>query len=268
MSSRPRYRCATTRRATSASVLLGQVGQITGHRQAASRPASSATALYKGVTAGSIVGQSGLEAEYQPYLQGIPGEDKVEINASGYPTGAVSKPPVQPVPGDQLGHLDRCRRPGARGLRRDAPGRWRRRRTLHNPATAAAFVAMNPFTGRVYALGSLPTYNANEFATGVSTSQYKTISGEHADIDRAIEGHYPGPGRRSSRSPALGALLGAGRDHAADRWQGAGPAYTVGHGAAAQFLPQLRRRQLRQPRSRQRAHGLGGHLLLLRSVRR
>jgi len=48
-------------------------------------------------------------------------------------------------------------------------------RALHNPATAASFVAMNPMTGRVYALGSIPTYNANAFATGVSTSAYNQI---------------------------------------------------------------------------------------------
>ena len=208
------------------AVLLGQVGQIT--KASNGVPGELGTTRYKGVTAGSTVGQSGLEAQYQPYLQGLPGEDRVEINASGYPTGAQGKP-VLAVPGDQLGtsiHL---------GLEREGYVAMRHAmsaaRTLHNPATAGAFVAMDPFSGRVYALGSLPTYDANEFATGVSTSQYKAIQSDNADLDRAIEGHYP-TGSTFKPITAL-AALGAGVI-TPQTLQGGGTTYTVGHGSAAQ----------------------------------
>jgi penicillin-binding protein 2 len=53
------------------SVVFGQVGQITG--PSPTSHGELGTAPYKGIAAGSTVGQSGLEAEYQPYLQGTPG---------------------------------------------------------------------------------------------------------------------------------------------------------------------------------------------------
>jgi penicillin-binding protein 2 len=207
------------------AVVLGQVGQITA--TAGGVPGELGTSLYKGVTSGSIVGQSGLEKEYQPYLQGIPGEDRVEIDASGYPTGAESRP-IAPTPGDDLVtslHLG-LEREGYVALRQAMSSA----QALHNPATAGAFVAIDPFTGRVYALGSLPTYNANEFATGVSTSQYRAISDEHADIDRAIDGLYP-TGSTFKPITAL-AALDAGII-TPQTLQGGGTNYTVGTGAAA-----------------------------------
>ena len=207
------------------SVLLGQVGQITAPSKGVGGELGKP--LYKGVTAGSIVGQSGLEAQYQPYLQGIPGADRVEINASGYPTGAQGKS-VLPVPGDQLGtsiHLG-LEREGYIGMRRAMSAA----QALHNPATAGAFVAMDPFTGRVYALGSLPTYNANDFATGVSTSQYNQIQAEHADIDRAVDGLYP-TGSTFKPITALAALRAG--IITPSTLQGGGSCYTTGAGTAA-----------------------------------
>ena len=75
------------------SVVLGQVGQITSAEVGATG--------YEGVAAATVVGQSGLEREYQSYLQGTPGVKHVEIDAAGYPIGTQAKT-QQPVPGDQL----------------------------------------------------------------------------------------------------------------------------------------------------------------------
>jgi len=207
------------------AVLLGQVGAITGPSKGS--PGEIGTARYKGVSANSIVGQSGLEAQYQPYLQGIPGEDKVEINASGYPTGAQRKP-IVPTAGDQLVtsiHL---------GLEREGYAATSHAmsaaRALHNPATAAAFVAMDPFSGQVYAAGSLPTYDANDFATGISTSAYTQILDSSALNDRAINGLYP-TGSTFKPITAL-AALGAGVI-TPQTLAGSGSCYTTGTGTAA-----------------------------------
>jgi penicillin-binding protein 2 len=169
------------------AVVLGQVGQITG-------PLTSAhpelgTAAYKGIPAGTVVGQSGLEATYQRYLQGTPGVDHVDVDAAGYPIAARSKT-VEPVAGDQLStSLDL-------GLEREgyiAMDEARSRARVNgDPAPAAAFVALDPFTGRVLALGSVPTYDANAFATTPSTKTYAAILAEnHALVDRAVDGLYP-----------------------------------------------------------------------------
>ena len=202
------------------SVLLGQVGEITG--------GELGKAAFNGVSAGSIVGQSGLESQYQPYLQGIPGQDKVEINSSGYPTGAKGSP-IAPTAGDQLGTSLNL------GLEREGYIAMRQAmsaaRAIHNPATAASFVAMDPMTGRIYGLGSIPTYDANAFATGVSTSAYRRILDSGSLNDRAVNGLYP-TGSTFKPITAL-AALGAGVI-TPQTLAGAGTTYTVGSGAAAQ----------------------------------
>jgi penicillin-binding protein 2 len=168
------------------AVVLGQVGQITG-------PLSSShpelgTAPYKGIAAGTIVGQSGLEATYQSYLQGTPGIDHVDVDAAGYPIAAKSNT-VQPLPGDQVStSLDL-------GLEKEgyiAADEARIKARLNgDPAPAASFVAIDPFSGHVLALGSVPTYNANAFATPPSTSVYDAIRASDALFDRAVDGRYP-----------------------------------------------------------------------------
>ncbi len=208
------------------SVVLGEVGQITGPSKTSH--GELGTAAFSGITAGSTVGQSGLEAQYQPYLQGLPGEDKVEINAQGYPTGA-SGAPVAPTPGDQLGtSLDLgLEREGYIAVRQAMSAA----RAVHNPANAASFVAMNPMSGRVYALGSVPTYDANDFATPISRGLYAQVSASHSLIDRAIEGAYP-TGSTFKPITAL-AALGAGLI-TTRTLQGNGTCYTTGTGAQAQ----------------------------------
>jgi penicillin-binding protein 2 len=78
-------------------------------------------------------------------------------------------------------------------------------RANHDPAPAASFVAMDPMTGRVLALGSLPTYNANAFATPPSRSQYAAIRASGGLNDRATDGQYP-TGSTFKPITALGAL--------------------------------------------------------------
>jgi penicillin-binding protein 2 len=206
------------------AVVLGALGQITG-----GRGGELGSAAYKGVAPGTVVGQTGLEAEYQPYLQGIAGVQHVEIDAAGYPIAA--KPaPREPVPGDQLStSLDL-------GLEREGyiavDEAEQRARAMNNPAPAAAFVAMDPMTGRILALGSVPTYNANAFATTVSTRTYRAILAEdHALVDRAIDTGYP-TGSTFKPITAL-AALNAGLI-TPQTLAGAGACYTTGTGAQQQ----------------------------------
>jgi penicillin-binding protein 2 len=177
------------------AVVLGQLGQVT--------PNELTQSPFKGIAAGTIVGQSGLEAEYQAYLQGTPGIDHVDVDAAGYPIAAKSSTRL-PVPGDQLStSLDG-------GLEREgyiAVDEARNRaRANGDPAPAASFVAIDPMSGRVLALGSVSSYNANDFATTPSTKTYDAILAEdHALVDEAIDGRYP-TGSTFKPITALGAL--------------------------------------------------------------
>jgi penicillin-binding protein 2 len=201
------------------SVVLGEVGQISGPSPGS--PGELGHGTYRGIAAGTIVGQSGLEAEYQPYLQGKPGTEQIEINASGYPTGAQPKF-TAPVAGDQLetSLVAGVEREGYNAIRHAEAVV----RAAHYAAPAGSFVAMSPLTGRVIGLGSLPTYDANEFSTGISTSQYKAIQADNADFDRAIDGLYP----TGSTFKPITALAGLGSGLITlNTTQGSGSCYTV-----------------------------------------
>jgi len=184
------------------SVVFGQVGQITG--PSPTSHGELGTPQYKGISAGTTVGQSGLEAEYQPYLQGTPGVEHIAVDAAGYPTGTQPSPTL-PVPGDQLStSIDLgLEREGYIAMRKAEA--WARTSPAHDPAPAASFVAMDPRTGRVLALGSLPTYDANAFATPPSVGQYAAIKASGGLNDRATDGQYP-TGSTFKPITALGAL--------------------------------------------------------------
>jgi penicillin-binding protein 2 len=57
-----------------------------------------------------------------------------------------------------------------------------------------AFVAMNPFTGEIYALGSFPSFDPNLFARPLKPSIFNRLNSNDTGaplIDRAIQGLYP-----------------------------------------------------------------------------
>ncbi len=195
------------------AVVLGQVGPISASELGATG--------YKGVAAGGVVGQSGLEAEYQSYLQGVPGVKHVEVDAAGYPIGTQKT--QRPVLGDQLStSLDL-------GLEREGYNAMHHAEAVAraggDPAPAAAFVAMDPMDGEILALGSDPTYNANDFATPPSYRVYDQIKASNALLDRAIDGSYP-TGSTFKPITAL-AALGDGLITARTS-QGAGSCVTFG----------------------------------------
>jgi penicillin-binding protein 2 len=169
------------------SVVLGQLGQVSGGGKGA--PDELKMARFRGVKAGTVVGQSGLEWQYQPYLQGKTGALRVKVDAAGYPVGGQPKV-TPPTPGDQLvTSLNLAlEREGYAAVRRAQAAA----RKNGYAGSAGSFFAMDPRTGRVLAVGSVPTYDANDFATGViSQSTYDSVLHSGGLIDRAIYSHYP-----------------------------------------------------------------------------
>jgi penicillin-binding protein 2 len=163
------------------SVALGEIGPIS--------KAELSGASYKGVKAGATVGQSGLELAYQHYLQGVNGTEHVQVDAAGYPTGHTRT--TAPIPGDELQtSLDL-------GLEREGYAAIDHASAVarHNgdPAGRGGFFAMDPFTGRVLAVGSVPTYNANDFATPPSTAEWAQLTNPVTAplVDRAVDSVYP-----------------------------------------------------------------------------
>jgi penicillin-binding protein 2 len=161
-----------------AAQVLGTVGPING--QEINEKA------YKGISPSSIIGQSGLEAAYDRYLQGRDGSERVQVDALGHPTGDLNK--KNPVPGNNLAtSLDV-------GLERVGQNAMQQSIDSNPPADGGAFVAMNPQDGEVYAMGSLPTYNPNLFTSNLSEATYKQLTNPASGdplLNRAIDSEGP-----------------------------------------------------------------------------
>jgi penicillin-binding protein 2 len=68
---------------TTATQVLGYLGDITSQELAADPKA--------GYTQGSLVGQSGIEEQYESYLRGVNGTQALSVNASGTVVGTLSR---------------------------------------------------------------------------------------------------------------------------------------------------------------------------------
>jgi penicillin-binding protein 2 len=161
-----------------AAQLFGTVGPI--------NPQEYGHKGYKGVPRNAIIGQSGLEAAYDHYLRGTDGNEQVQVNAFGQPTG--SHVTAQPVAGHKLAlSLDT-------GLQKVGQSALQQSISSNYPANGGAFVALNPDDGSVYAMGSLPSYDPNLFTSNLSQSKYdKLISAgqNYPLINRAIDSVGP-----------------------------------------------------------------------------
>ncbi len=141
-----------------------------------------------------FIGKSGIELSYEKYLRGTNGNTQVEVDASGRPIKVLGN--VDPQPG------------GIAQLSIDAG----LQKLLYKGFTdrgsvKGAAVAMNPKTGEVLALVSVPGYNNNLFASGISGDDYKRLLDDTnlPLFNRAISGTYP-PGSTIKLVGAAAAL--------------------------------------------------------------
>ncbi len=144
---------------TLAAQVLGTVGPINQTELKAKS--------YRGAARTDIVGQTGLEAEYDSFLRGTDGYQKVQVNALNQPTGDLGT--QKPVPGHNLkvSLNAQLQRVGEQALAQSMSV---------NYSPGGSFVAMNPDTGAIYAMGSLPSFNPSVFTGNLSTAQYKHLT--------------------------------------------------------------------------------------------
>jgi penicillin-binding protein 2 len=161
-----------------AAQLFGTIGPIS--------PAELKARRFRGLPQTSIVGQSGLEWYYNHYLQGTDGSDRVQVDALGRFTGSLSE--VKPVAGHNLKlSLDV-------GLQKAGETALQQAISSSPPSNGGAFVAMNPNTGEIYAMGSNPSFDPNIFTKPVSSSVYAQLNNPSSGyplIDRAVQSAGP-----------------------------------------------------------------------------
>lgn len=116
------------------------------------------------------VGSIGVEATYEQYLRGDKGQSLVEEDVMGRVIRVVSEQ-AAPVPGSNV-HLTldlELQRFVEEALRQGMS-----RPSVNSPRGVA--IVMNPQTGEILAMVSLPTYDNNLFAQGISTRDWQALS--------------------------------------------------------------------------------------------
>ena len=145
---------------------------------------------YRGVAPGTRIGADGLEESYDRYLRGKDGYTRVVINALGSRDDRRRTKRKEPRQGQRLRitlDLD-LQRAANDAIQRGVAA------AAQNGAKAGAFVAMDPRNGEILALGSYPSFDANEFAKPISQKRYDQLSSEALGaplFNRAIAATYP-----------------------------------------------------------------------------
>jgi penicillin-binding protein 2 len=158
--------------------LFGTVGEISAQQVGKPR--------FAGIGQGTVIGQSGLEYQYDRYLRGRDGAERIQVDASGRARRTLVR--REPVPGRTLRlSLDlKLMRAGQSALATAI--------SLGEGSTAATYVALDPRDGRVLALGSAPSYDPGVFAKPITEARYAQMFGQGASypqLDRAIQSAYP-----------------------------------------------------------------------------
>jgi len=144
------------------------------------------------------IGKSGVEASYETQLRGTYGRKQIEVDAFGREQKILaSDDPTQGM--DVTLAIDaKLQAEAERSLKASAGLNGRGR---------ASAIAMNPKTGEILALVSLPGYDANMFARGISSKEYKDLLEDPNQplFPRAVSGLFP-PGSTAKLVVAAAAL--------------------------------------------------------------
>ena len=135
------------------------------------------------------IGKLGIEKSYESFLHGKVGYQKVEVNAEGRVIRILEK--TSPISGNNIYlSIDLLLQKTAAESLGDRKG---------------AIVAMDPRSGNILAFVSSPTYDPNQFSSGINAALYKSLlsSKNKPLVNRVIQGKYP-PG--STIKPFLGLI--------------------------------------------------------------
>ncbi len=154
--------------AAAAAHALGRVGEI-NERQLKSPQ-------FEGLEAGALVGQAGVEAQYNRALMGRDGYRRVVVNSRGL---EVSEAHHEPAVGGP-----------AFTLSLDASLQAATERAFAGRAGSA--VVLDPETGEILAMTSTPAYDPNAFSSGIDPTLWTSLANDPETplMNRVIQGQY------------------------------------------------------------------------------
>ncbi len=144
---------------------------------------------YAGVAQGTRIGQSGLEKKYDKFLRGTDGYQKLVVDAFGSRDDQRPVSVKEPQQGQRVKlTLDmNLQRKGDEALAAGiAASQW--------GARAGAYVAMDPTDGSILAMGSQPSFDANDVARPFSEKLWKALTSQATGaplLNRATDSAYP-----------------------------------------------------------------------------
>ncbi len=159
-----------------AAHLLGSIGEVRADQLERDR--------FRGYGPGDVVGQTGLEARLERHLRGRDGGRNVVVDVAGREVEVVDE--VAPVPGRTVTlALDLDLQRAAEEAFLEVPE--------GEPPRMGAVVALDVHGGDVLAMLSRPAYDPNDFAGGIDSDTWKSLTGDPWKPlrNRAIQNHYP-----------------------------------------------------------------------------
>jgi penicillin-binding protein 2 len=124
---------------------------------------------------GDIVGQSGVELQYNDILMGKDGSRRVLVNSKGKEVGRPPDANIPAIPGQKLKlTIDLDIQKAAEQALQDKNG---------------AIVAMDPRNGEILAMVSRPTFDPNDFAVRISAKEWNDLVTDpnHPLLNKAIQ---------------------------------------------------------------------------------
>ncbi len=168
-----------TRREYTTGTLMSHILGYTGPID----PATYARLRASGYLPDDAIGQAGLEASFESVLRGTYGQQVIERDATGKDLQVLKT--TDAVGGASL------------TLTIDSTVQKEALRALQWGMTAAhlkrgVFIVMNPQTGEILAMVSLPTYDDNLFAKGISQSDFQKLATDKTQplIDNAVQSQF------------------------------------------------------------------------------
>jgi penicillin-binding protein 2 len=154
--------------AAAAAHALGRVGEVT-ERQLQLQ-------AYEDLAPGDLVGQAGLESQYNKNLMGKDGFRRVTVNSRGSEVSEAERQPPKDGPKLTL-TLDA-------GLQRAMEQAFKGR--------AGTAVALDPRTGEILAMTSTPAYDPNQFTTGIEAAVWAQLTSDASTplVNRVIQAQY------------------------------------------------------------------------------
>jgi penicillin-binding protein 2 len=142
-----------------------------------------------GFSGEDLVGQAGLEEEYDAQLRGTPGLEKVSVNADGVVAGPVSETPA--TPGDDL--VTSINAPLQADVQNLLAAAIQRAQDQGETGATTGAAVVETTTGRIVAMTSYPSYNPSVWTGGISEREYNRLFGTEDSepiINRVTQGEY------------------------------------------------------------------------------